>query len=102
MFNYNNHYLVELPLLYECLEQFIGGTPIHNFFFGRFRPLTTNVGWLSENPEFGARYVALWHFKVPWTWYTSIAICCLSLWGCFKLRLGIQLVVVVGFQHVMA
>jgi len=67
VFNYNNYYLVELPFLYKGLEQFIGGTPIHNFFFAQFRPLTTNVGWLLENPELGARYAALWHLKVPCT-----------------------------------
>lgn len=59
MFNYNNYSLVELSLLYKCLKQFIGGTTIQSFFFAHMQPLTTNIGWLSENPELAKRYDAM-------------------------------------------
>ena len=59
VFNYNNKYLLEVPILYNCLAQFIGGTPIQNYFFALFQPLRTNVVWLSEDGKLAARYAAL-------------------------------------------
>lgn len=63
VFNFNNNLLVDLALLYKCLAQFIGGTPIQTFFFAHFEPLTTNLGWLSANPDLAARYAALCHLQ---------------------------------------
>lgn len=56
VFNYDNKLLVELSLMYKCLEHFIVGTPIQNFFFAHFAPLRQDIGWLSKNPSFAARY----------------------------------------------
>lgn len=60
VFNYNNYTLVELSLLYKCLAQFIRGTTIQSFFFAHLEPLTTDIGWLTENPALAERYVEIW------------------------------------------
>lgn len=61
VFNHDDKYMVELSLLYKCLDQFIGGTTIQNFFFAHFASLKTNVGWMSENGDLAARYDFLWN-----------------------------------------
>eukprot|EP00752_Nemacystus_decipiens_P015187 g13523.t1 len=50
VFNYNNYHLVEVSLLYKCLDQFITGTTIQSFFAAHLGPLKRNIRWLRENP----------------------------------------------------
>lgn len=59
VFNYNNYHLVELSLLYKCLDQFITGTTIQSFFVAHLGPLKKNIGWLRENPDLADRYDAM-------------------------------------------
>lgn len=59
VFNYDNKLLVDVCLLYECRAHFIGGTPIQNFLFAHLEPLTTNIRWLSQNPDFATRYASM-------------------------------------------
>lgn len=54
---------MDVSLLYNCRAQFIGGTPIQIFLFAHVEPLTTDIGWLWENPDLAARYAVLWHFE---------------------------------------
>lgn len=60
MFNYNNNHLVELSLLYKCLDQFTTGTTIQSFFVAHLGPLKKNIGWLRENPDLADRCDAMW------------------------------------------
>ena len=56
--------LIDLSLLYNCLAEFIGGTPIQNNFFVLFERLQANVPWLLENPTLDARYAVLRRSRV--------------------------------------
>lgn len=61
VFNFNNYCLIEVSVLYRCLDEFIAGTPIETFFTHLLQPLTTNTCWLSQNPYLGKRCVpAFW------------------------------------------
>lgn len=55
-FNYNNSYLLEIPILYDCLEAFSKGVPIATFFEIFLAPLKSNFKWMDANPELACRY----------------------------------------------
>lgn len=56
VFNFNNYCLVEVSVLYRCLDEFVGGRPIETFFAHLLQPLTTNACWLLKNRYLGMRY----------------------------------------------
>ncbi|CAB1108758.1 unnamed protein product [Ectocarpus sp. CCAP 1310/34] len=55
LFNYNNSYLVELSILYRCLEAFTRGTTISAFFETFLEPLASDLVWIKANPDLSTR-----------------------------------------------
>ncbi|CAB1106086.1 unnamed protein product [Ectocarpus sp. CCAP 1310/34] len=55
LFNYNNSYLVELAILYRCLEAFTRGTTISAFFETLLEPLASDLVWIKANPDLSKR-----------------------------------------------
>ncbi|CAB1098302.1 unnamed protein product [Ectocarpus sp. CCAP 1310/34] len=55
LFNYNNSYLVELSILYRCLEAFTRGTTISAFFETFLEPLASDLVWIKANPDLSNR-----------------------------------------------
>lgn len=55
LFNYNNSYLVELSILYRCLEAFTRGTTISAFFETFLEPLASDLVWSNSNPDLSKR-----------------------------------------------
>ncbi|CAB1102259.1 unnamed protein product [Ectocarpus sp. CCAP 1310/34] len=51
LFNYNNSYLVELSILYRCLETFTRGTTKSAFFETFLEPLASDLVWSKANPD---------------------------------------------------
>lgn len=56
VFNYNNYYLVEISVLYDCLVLFLTDTPVQNFFAGLLQPLASNAVWMAQNRGLGIRF----------------------------------------------
>ena len=65
VFNFNNYCLVEVSVLYRCLDQFIAGTPIQTFFATLLQPLSTDTCWLYKNPHLAKRYLVLVYHITP-------------------------------------
>lgn len=56
VYNYNNSYMVAVTILYNCLDAFISGTPIQDFFTTFVAPLGADYSWAYNNPEAHHRY----------------------------------------------
>lgn len=59
LFNYNNSYLVEVSILYDCLKAFSKGVHITSFFEMFLEPLDGSLEWGDANPELASRYGAV-------------------------------------------
>lgn len=61
VYNYNNNYIVAVPIMYNCLDAFISGTPIQDFFTTFVAPLAEDIVWADENPDLHQRYERVHH-----------------------------------------
>lgn len=51
VYNYNNHLLIEMSLLYSCRDAFMQGTPIQTFFATFLERLQEDCDWSDANPD---------------------------------------------------
>ena len=51
VYNYNNHLLIEMSLLYSCRDAFMEGTPIQTFFATFLARLQDDCDWAEANPD---------------------------------------------------
>ena len=56
VYNYNNNYMVAVSILYNCLDAFISGVPIQDFFATYMRSLALDYIWAYKNPAEHHRY----------------------------------------------
>lgn len=75
LFNYNNSYLVEIPILYDCLEAFSKGVPISTFFELFLTPLKSKLKWKDANPELASRFAAVKYVEVMY-WKMRLKFVC--------------------------
>lgn len=55
VFNYNNHVLLEVSLLYSCHNAFMDGVPIQTFFATFLETLRMDCDWSEANPDLANR-----------------------------------------------